>query len=315
MTFLYVDRILEYQPGKLMRGLKNVTRSEPFLFPTADGRRRLSMPIVIEAAAQLGSWLAIVDSGFTKRPLFLGEDLAEFGEPAHAGDMLDLTVELLRIDDEVFETSALAKIGDRVVMKSHSSKGFLMPMEDFASPLEMEKRYKELFRPQFKAIKRVEGPVELLSSPHWHLSQKKAPMLLDGVIAHKPGASAECYKNISATESYFEEHFPRRSIVPGVVILTMVSDTCEYLIRDDTEALGQNRRLQLKRLINGRFRKMVEPGDQCIMKAKVKELDQARGRLLATIGVHANDTRVAQVDLEFQIMPVAAQQDGHDHAV
>ena len=141
-------------------------------------------------------------------------------------------------------------------------------------------------------------------------------MLLDGIISHKAGAFAECFKNITSTESYFAEHFPRRHVVPGVVILTMVADTCEYLLKDDAEALGQERRLMFKRLVNGRFRKMVEPGDQCVMKAKVKQLERQGdgGTMTATVAVYANDNRVAQVDLAFDIV-ASRRQVGYVQAV
>lgn len=303
MTFLYVDRITEYQPGRLIRGLKNVTRSEDFLYPEVDGRRRLSTSIVIEAAAQMGSWLAILDSGFTKRPLFLGEDLAEFQGSAYAGDMIDLTAELMRLEDDVLETVSTASVNGRVIMKTQSSKGYMVPMEDYASPEEMKKRYGELFRPKTKDVKRVQGPVSLVSSPYWAISKKQPRLLLDGIIQHEPFKSVEAFKNVSRTEAYFAEHFPRKSIVPGVIILGMVTDACEYLVRKDPEALGPDRRLEVTKLINGRFRKMVEPGDQCIVKVKAKRLllTDTGGKLAAVVNVFANDARVAAVELEFNV--------------
>lgn len=303
MTFLYVDRITDYQPGRLIRGLKNVTRSEDFLYPETDGRRRLSTSIVIEAAAQMGSWLAILDSNFTKRPLFLGEDLAEFQGSAYAGDMIDLTAELVRLEDDVLETVSTATVNGKVIMKTTSSKGFMVPMEDYASPEEVKKRYAELFRPKTANVKRVQGPVSLVSSPYWGISKKQPRLLLDGIIQHEPQKSVEAFKNVSRTEAFFAEHFPRRPIVPGVIILGMVSDACEYLVRDDQNALGPYRRLELTKLVNGRFRKMVEPGDQCVVKAKAKRLlmTDSGGKLAASVNVFANDARVAAVELEFNV--------------
>lgn len=311
MTFLYVDRITEYQPGKLMRGLKNVTRSESYLFPAPDGRRRLATMVVVEAAAQLGSWLAIADSRFTRRPLFLGEDLAEFQGAAYAGDMIDLMVELVRLEDDIVETIATASVNGKTIMKGQSSKGYLMPMEDFASPVEMKKRYDELYRPKFKDVKRVQGPVELTSSPFWGISKKQPRELLDGIVTHKAFDTVEAFKNVTRTETYFEEHFPRRSIVPGVVILGMACDASEHLIRQEVGPLGMTRRLELVKLINGRFRKMVEPGDQCIVKAKTKRmlLTDTGGKLSVGIGIFANDTRVAAVDLEFNIVGAVQRPD------
>ena len=303
MTFLYVDRITEYQPGRMIRGLKNVTRSEDFLYPTDDGRRRLATTIVIEAAAQMGSWLAILDSNFTKRPLFLGEDLAEFQGSAYAGDMIDLTAELVRLEDDVLETISTATVNGKVIMKTQSSKGFMVPMEDYASADEVKRRYGELYRPKTKEVKRVQGPVSLISSPYWAISKKQPRLLLDGIIAHDPFKSVEAFKNVSRTEAFFGEHFPRKPIVPGVIILGMVSDACEYLIRQDRNALGPRRRLEITKLINGRFRKMVEPGDQCIIKVKTKRLllTDTGGKLAASVIVLANDARVAVVELEFNI--------------
>ena len=74
MTFQYVDRILNLEKAKSIRGLKNVTRSESFFYLLPDGRRILSHAVVSESLAQLGSWLNMVTSDFKQRPVLLGDD-------------------------------------------------------------------------------------------------------------------------------------------------------------------------------------------------------------------------------------------------
>jgi 3-hydroxyacyl-[acyl-carrier-protein] dehydratase len=306
VTFLYVDRIVEYVPGRLIRGVKNVTRSEPFLVPEADGRRRLREPILIEALAQLGSWLVMADAQFLRRPLFLGEDLVEVSGSAHAGDQVDLAVELKRCEDDVVETSGTAAIDGQVVVRSHAGRGSLMPMADFASPDETRTRFQGLHRPEFRGVSRVGGPRAETGSEFWRLSRHRPPELIDGVIEHQPGQAVAAFKNIAGTEAYFAEHFARRPVVPGVIMLTIACDACELLVRPEVQPLGDRRRLRLTKVVNGRFRKIVEPGDQCIVKAKVKRLVTGgdQGELTTTVAMYANDHRVAQVELEFAVAPL-----------
>src|SRR3954469_5960141 len=98
--FLLVDRVLECNPGKNIRALKNVTYNEPF-FPGHFPHRPV-MPgvMILEALAQTAGILAFVTAGVmpdeNTRLYFVGIDKARFRKPVEPGDQLVLTAKLER---------------------------------------------------------------------------------------------------------------------------------------------------------------------------------------------------------------------------
>ncbi len=94
MRYLLVDRILEWQPGQHMKGVKNVTMSEDFLdyhFP-----KNPVMPgiLLLESLAQLAGWLEAVSSGFEHWFLLHRVERCMFYGFAFPGDSVELRVEL-----------------------------------------------------------------------------------------------------------------------------------------------------------------------------------------------------------------------------
>jgi len=53
-------------------------------------------------------------------------------------------------------------------------------------------------------------------------------LLVDKVISYKPG-SIECRKNITINEPYFQGHFPKKPVVPGVLMIEMAAQSAGLL--------------------------------------------------------------------------------------
>ena len=97
---LLVDRVLDYEPMKTIRGLKNVTANEPFFpghfpnYPVMPG------VLVIEAMAQLAGLLTMLSNlakvDGSQLVLFAGIDEARFKRQVMPGDTLILECELKR---------------------------------------------------------------------------------------------------------------------------------------------------------------------------------------------------------------------------
>jgi len=117
--FLLVDRVLECEPGKSIRALKNVTYNEPF-FPGHFPHRPV-MPgvIMIEALAQAAGILAFVTAGVVPdadtRFYFAGIDEARFRRPVEPGDQLVLGAQLERSFKGIWRFSTAAQVEGREV--------------------------------------------------------------------------------------------------------------------------------------------------------------------------------------------------------
>jgi len=96
-----VESVLMAEPGKFIRGVKNVTMNEPFFvghfphFPVMPG------VLVIEALAQVSGLLAYVSgdarSGGASLIFFAGIDNARFRKQVVPGDQLILEAEVIRV--------------------------------------------------------------------------------------------------------------------------------------------------------------------------------------------------------------------------
>ena len=115
--FLLVDRIVEFEPGVRIRGIKNVTFNEPFFvghFPDAP-----VMPgvLIIEAMAQTGGVLALSsrNDGPGSLVYFMGIDRARFRKPVTPGDQLVMECKVLKLKSRVCQMEGKAYVdGDLV---------------------------------------------------------------------------------------------------------------------------------------------------------------------------------------------------------
>lgn len=110
--FLLVDRVLECQPGEVIRALKNVTVNEPF-FPGHFPEHPV-MPGVLqlEALAQASLLLGLASTETDTSNMlfyFVGIDNARFKRPVVPGDQLILESRILAARRSIwkFETRAL----------------------------------------------------------------------------------------------------------------------------------------------------------------------------------------------------------------
>ena len=95
--FLLVDRIMEFEAGRRIVGLKNVTINEPFFQGHFPGAPVMPGVLIIEAMAQVGAVLIYHDLPDHDRKLvyFTGIENAKFRRPVVPGDQLRLEMEEL----------------------------------------------------------------------------------------------------------------------------------------------------------------------------------------------------------------------------
>lgn len=117
--FLLIDRVLTYEPGQSLVGLKNVSFNEPY-FPGHFPQQPI-MPgvLILEAMTQAAGLLAFKTdqeaSGFRSLYYLVGVDNARFKRPVGPGDQLILEVVLDRAKRGVGKFSAQAKVAGKLV--------------------------------------------------------------------------------------------------------------------------------------------------------------------------------------------------------
>ncbi len=116
--FLLVDRVVDFEAGKWLKAIKNVSYNEPYFqghFP-----KRPVMPgvLILEALAQATGLLAFKTR--EEKPsedllyLFVSIDNARFKKPVEPGDQLELHVELLRVKRDMWKFKGVARVGNEI---------------------------------------------------------------------------------------------------------------------------------------------------------------------------------------------------------
>ena len=128
------------------------------------------------------------------------------------------------------------------------------------------------------------------------------PMLMvDRIIEIEPGKRIVGIKNVTASEGFFQGHFPSEPIMPGVLILEALAQvSCVLVLRD----------LNVEGCIalftgadNVSFRRKVVPGDQIRLEAVVEKLRVPFGRMKTNATVQGE--LAAEAIIKFMIqMPV-----------
>ena len=108
-------------------------------------------------------------------------------------------------------------------------------------------------------------------------------LLVDRVIELEPGKRAVGIKNVTANEPQFTGHFPGRPIMPGVLMIEALAQTCGVAVLTLDEYRGK---IGLFAGIDDvRFRRLVQPGDTLRMEVTVEKLRGMFGRARAVATV------------------------------
>ena len=117
--FLLVDKVIDFEPGKSLLALKNVTYNEPQFMGHFPQKPILPGVLVIEALAQATGILAYksTDSKPDGESLYylVGIDKARFKRPVNPGEQLMLKVEVIKNMRGVWKFKAVATVDDNIV--------------------------------------------------------------------------------------------------------------------------------------------------------------------------------------------------------
>jgi len=118
--FLLVDRIIEYEPGKRIVGLKNVTINEPFFQGHFPGVPIMPGVLIVECMAQVGGCLVFesLENRDDKLVFFIGIENARFRKPVRPGDQLEVEMVVDRMKPRVGKLSGKVHVDGQLVCEA-----------------------------------------------------------------------------------------------------------------------------------------------------------------------------------------------------
>ncbi len=94
-----------------------------------------------------------------------------------------------------------------------------------------------------------------------HLPHRYPFLLVDRVESYVANSNLIALKNVTASENYFEGHFPGKPIMPGVLIIESLAQATGLLISLSEDNQKVDGLYYLLGINNARFKRMVVPGD------------------------------------------------------
>ncbi|MEO6921186.1 MAG: 3-hydroxyacyl-ACP dehydratase FabZ [Collimonas sp.] len=131
---LLVDRVLNWESGKSITAIKNVTINEEFFNGHFPNKPVMPGVLTIEALAQTAALLSFLTEG--RKPdentvvYFLGIDKARFRRPVEPGDQIKLQVEIVRVVRGIWKYKAVASVDGELAVEAE----FMCTMRSAVTP-------------------------------------------------------------------------------------------------------------------------------------------------------------------------------------
>jgi UDP-3-O-[3-hydroxymyristoyl] N-acetylglucosamine deacetylase/3-hydroxyacyl-[acyl-carrier-protein] dehydratase len=146
---------------------------------------------------------------------------------------------------------------------------------------------------------RLSGPPKLDIHKVQRILPHRYPMLLvDRVIEIEGDRRAVGIKNVTINEAFFQGHYPRQPIMPGVLIIEAMAQLGGILLAQKLEHTGKV--AVLLSLDHVKFRRPVAPGDQMVMEALTKRVKSRTGEVFCQARVQ--DELAAEAEIRFMLV-------------
>jgi 3-hydroxymyristoyl/3-hydroxydecanoyl-(acyl carrier protein) dehydratase len=148
MKFRMVDRILDWEARKSIRGSKTVSFEEYQLKATFGEEPRLPECLIMESLLQLGNWLIMLSSDFSQMGLVIRTQEIAFTDSLRPGEHLEMEVRVrsYRSDGIVFDGRAMSQ--DRLIAAGQGCLAAPVELRDYYNPEDLRVLFSEIYRPR-----------------------------------------------------------------------------------------------------------------------------------------------------------------------
>lgn len=209
----------------------------------------------------------------------------------------------LRYPDEFVRHKVLDLIGDLYLLGRHIQGHVLAIRSGHALNLKLLHRlHQTLERGREGGIKAQYVEPEATSLDIFAIERilpHRYPFLLvDRIVELVPDQRAVGIKNVTINEPFFAGHFPKRPVMPGVMIIEALAQVSGILLLNKPENLGKY--AYFVAMDNVRFRRVVLPGDTLTLEVQVLKMRSKTGQMRTRAMVEGKVA--AEADLMFALL-------------
>jgi len=107
-------------------------------------------------------------------------------------------------------------------------------------------------------------------------------LLIDRITCWEPGKHATVTKNVALSDDFFDDHFPQKPIMPGVLILEGMAQLAGLLLEETLRrSHGRSAKALMSIVEKAKFRNPVYPGDRLEYHVKLVSLNESGGKVAA----------------------------------
>lgn len=93
-------------------------------------------------------------------------------------------------------------------------------------------------------------------------------LLVDRVVESEPGKRLVAIKNVTVNEPFFQGHFPKKPVMPGVLLIEAMAQATGLLAMESSD-VPKEAIYYLVGVDKARFKSPVVPGDQVRLEVEV----------------------------------------------
>lgn len=293
MNFLFIDRIIELEPGKRAVGIKHVTSADTYLGVARDGKRSVLLTSIVgEALGQLGAWAAMRAHDFKLRPVAGRVGKVCILDEVFVGDTLLLETVIDSLSEDRVFYHGTARVNDTVVYTIEDALGPVLPMNDFIDEAVVRQQFDMIYRPD-------EKPIAYASQKSLGTENITAfsGVDFDHILEWDEEGRVVAQKNVSFNAPYFADHFPRKPVLPLTLFLQAKLRLACLFLRN---TLGESEASQFRfsSVSNVKMTRFVQPGATVVTTMTVAEqsADRVRFKYSSHLG---NKKRICVATAEF----------------
>jgi len=267
-SFSFVDRITRRDAGHV-EGYFDVPLGVQF--PAS---------LMAEAVGQLAAWSSMATLDFAFRPVAGLASAVHYHQIPKPGCTLQLQADIEHCDAEAVAYSGKAFIDGRLALELVDSVGPMLPMQEFDEP--------EAVRADF----------------HTLLGAGAAPGRFGGVpltelrdLQAQPGErlGATLWVPEAGAAPYFADHFPRRPVFPGTLLMDALAALSVQLVQQ-SGPLAAAGELVTRKVSQVKIRSFTAPGARLHLEVVLQDVDAQRARL--KVAARSEDKAIATARIE-----------------